>query len=206
MYARTNLFEADPAKLDDGIAFARTEVADVLAACEGTRGMGVLVDRTTGRCMVNSVWVDQDTMKASNDALAPLRERAGEMLGSPAAVEEWQVAVVHEIHPVTEGCGLRVTKVDFATEDADGVLDTLRTTTIPAAELMDGFCRFTFLIDREGGHGMALTAWRDRGALDASREKVAQLRQVSTEKAHASTVSVEEYDLAYTTLTIADAG
>jgi hypothetical protein len=202
VYARMSRFEGDPSRLDEGIAFAR----DVVAGCAGTRGMSVLVDRETGRCLVSSAWVDEESMRASDEALAPLRTRAGELLGAPASVQEWELAIVHETHEVAAGCGVRATRVDFASDDVDTVLDTLRTTTIPAAELMDGFCRLTFLLDRERGHGMALTAWRDPAAMVESRDKVAALRQVSTEKAHATPVSVEEYELAYTTLAIADAG
>ncbi len=202
MFTRTNTYDGDAGRLDEGIAFARDKVAPLIATLEGNRGMSVLVDRDTGRCMVNSVWTTMQAMRASNTALTPLREQGGQILGSPAASEEWEIALMHEMHPVEAGCGLRVTRVTFDPADADSSIDTVRTTTIPASELLPGFCRLTMLVDRKAGKGMALTSFENPDAMQKSRKKVEQIRKVSTEKAHATVESVHEYELAFTSLAL----
>lgn len=206
MFTRSITYTGDPARIDDGIAFARDTVAVALAGLEGTRGMSVLVDRETGRCMVNSVWTDERSMHASNAALAPLRETGGEILGSPADVSEWEIAIMHEVHPVDVGCGIRVTRLEFDPQDADGLLDTVRSTTIPAAELLPGWCRMTVVLDRTAGRAMVLSSFRDLPSMQDSREKVDQIRATSVEKAHARVLSVEEYEVAFYSLGLEPTG
>ncbi len=202
MFTRTNTFEASPARLDDGLSFARDKVAPLVATLAGNRGMSVLLARDTGRCMVNSVWMTKEAMLASDTSLSSLREEGGRILGTPAAVEEWEIALMHERHPVEVGCGLRVTRVTFDPADADAVIDTIRTTTIPSLELLPGFCRMTFLIDRSGGKAMGIASFEDNKALAGSRPKVDKIRAVTSEKAHATVESVHEYDLAFTSLAL----
>lgn len=200
MHTRSITYLGSPARIDDGVAFARDTVAPLVAALDGSRGMSVLVDRESGRAMVNSVWTSEEAMHDSNPRLQPLREQGGEILGSPADVSEWEVAIVHELQPVGVGCGLRVTRLEFEPTDTEGLLDTVRTTTIPAAELLPGWCRMSVLIDRAAGRCIVLSSFRDMAAMRDSRERVDQIRTTSVEKAHARVASVEEYELAFTTL------
>lgn len=195
VFARSITYTGDPARIDDGLAFARDTVEPVIAGLDGNRGMSVLADRSTGRCMVNSLWTDEDAMHASNTALAPLRQQGGEILGSAADVSEWEIAVMHEVAPVDVGCGIRVTRLELDPADLDGLLDTVRTTTIPAAEMMPGWCRLTVGIDRSAGRALVFSSFRDRTAMEDNREKVDQIRTTSVEKAHARVQSVEEYEL-----------
>ena len=59
-----------------------------------------------------------------------------------ASAAATQIAIMHEVHPVDVGCGIRVTRLEFDPQDADGLLDTVRSTTIPAAELLPHFQTF----------------------------------------------------------------
>jgi quinol monooxygenase YgiN len=206
VFTRSITYTGDPARIDEGIAFARDTVAPALAGLKGTRGMSVLVDRDSGRCMVNSVWTDEAAMHASNAALAPIREKGGEILGSPADVSEWEIAIMHEVAPVDVGCGIRVTRLELDPSDLDGMLDTVRTTTIPAAELLPGWCRMTVVVDRTAGRAMALSSFRNVPAMQDSRERVDQIRTASVEKAHARVQSVEEYEVAFYSLGLEPTG
>ncbi len=197
MFARTNTFDGDPARLDDGINFARDKVAPLLAGLDGCGGMSLLVDRSTGRCMVNSVWATKEAMHASEEAIIPLRAEGGQLLGAPAETEEWELAIMHERQTVAAGCGMRVTRVRFDPADTESAIDTVRTTTVPASELLPGFCRLTMVVDAEAGKGMALTSFTDPAAMAASRATVDEIRKVSTEKAHATVESVHEYELVF---------
>ena len=206
MHARSTTFMGDPTRIDDALAFTRETVAPLIAGLDGNRGMSVLADRETGRCMVNSLWTSEAAMHDSNAALAPMRDKGGEILGSPADVSEWEVALVHEVHPVDVGCGLRVTRLEFDPADADGAVDTVRTTTIPAAELLPGWCRISMLLDRAAGKAIVISSFRDRAAMLDSAEKVREIRTTSAEKAHARVTSVEEYEVAFTTLDLEPTG
>ena len=80
MYARSTTFHGMPGHVDAGIAFARTEVAPLLARTEGCLGLSVLVDRETGQCVATSSWQDDEVMRAANERLRPIRERGRDVL------------------------------------------------------------------------------------------------------------------------------
>ena len=46
-----------------------------LLAVEGCRGLSLLVDRSTGRCIATTSWDDEQLMRLSEDQVRPLRDR-----------------------------------------------------------------------------------------------------------------------------------
>lgn len=59
----------DPSKVDENVAFFRSEVLPRIAAIPGFRALRNMIDRETGRGIVGSAWADQDAMKnAAADA------------------------------------------------------------------------------------------------------------------------------------------
>lgn len=113
---------------------------------------------------------------------------------------------MHEVQPVGVGCGIRITRLEFDPADVDVMLDTVRTTTIPAAELLPGWCRMTVIVDRAAGRAIAISVFRDMPSMEDSREKVDQIRTTSVEKARARVQSVEEYEMALHSLDLEPTG
>ena len=65
-----------------------------------------------------------------------------------------------------------------------------------ALQQVDGFKGAYFLVDRDGDKAMTVTLWESREALDASAERAQQMRDDATTQAQASTVSVDNYEVA----------
>jgi hypothetical protein len=59
--------------IDLGTAYVRDELMPALLAVEGCRGLSLLVDRSTGRCIATSSWDDEQLMRLSEDQVRPLR-------------------------------------------------------------------------------------------------------------------------------------
>ena len=191
MYARSTTFHGRPENIDAGIAYVKDEVGPMLGEMEGCRGLSLLVDRDTGRCIATSSWDSKEAMSASDDQLRPIRDRGKDILGATTQVDEWEIAVMHRSHH-GECC-----RVSWLQGDLDPMMETFRTGILPDLERTDGFCSASLLIDRSAGLGCATTTWESREAMEASRSAADEMRRRAASDSSGEIVEVQEFELAY---------
>ena len=191
MYARSSTFDGMPDKVDAGIAFVKDEVAPMLDQIEGCRGLSLLVDRGTGRCIATSSWDSEEVMRSSDEHMRPIRERGRDILGGSMQVDEWEIAVMHRSHH-GECC-----RVSWVEGDVDALTETFRVGILPELERTPGFCSASLLVNRSTGLGCATTVWETRAAMEASRTAANQMRDRAASDANGEIIDVHEYDLAY---------
>lgn len=185
-----------PEAVDDGIAMVRDEVMPALEEM-GCVGLSMLVDRRTGRCIVTTAWDSEQALRDSADQVGPLRERATEVLQSgPPEVRHYEIGVLHRVRPVGEGACARVIWMDVDPARIDDHLELVRSVVIPRLEGFDGFCSMSMLVDRQSGRCAASATYRDRAALDASREPAKRLRDETESRGVARMREVAELDVA----------
>ena len=194
MYARSTIITGDPGRLDDGIAYVRNDVMPTIMDMDGCVGLSMLVDRDTGQCIVTSSWDTEDTMKASNLHLAPMRRRSGQIMGGPPEVDEWEVAVMHRDHPAPTGSCCRITWT--RSTDTDNVGEMWRSVVLPRIESLQGFCSASFMIDRAGGRAVGTVVFDSREAMEATREASAAIREQGAREADVEFLDVAEFELA----------
>lgn len=195
MYVRANMLTADPAKIDGGIRYVQERVMPALDGIPGSRGLSMSVNRETGKGALVTWWADLESLRASEEKVAPLRAEGAEILGGTLAPRVLEVVDRQVRQIATPGCWNRVTALDMSSGDVDKAIETFRTSTIPALEAMDGFCAATLSVDRESAQAVAVTVWRDREALEASRERASGLRDEVVGKAQGRVTSVDEYEI-----------
>jgi hypothetical protein len=192
---RCTVIEGDPSTLDQGIAFVRQRVLPAVDRLEGSLGLTMVANRSTGHTVTSTLWGTRVQMAASGAVLTPLRHEAGSVLGGIPLAEEWEVADLYRARRDQPGFGVRSTRLEFDPADAEHLVDTVRTTTVPALALLDGFASATLLIDLDGGVGVALASFADRRAMEDSRRAAAEIRRTTVEKAHAHVTEITEGDL-----------
>lgn len=191
VYARSTTFDGKPDKVDAGIAFVKDEVAHMLDQIEGCRGLSLLVDRGTGRCIATSSWESEAAMRGSDEQLRPIRDRGRELFDASMQVDEWEIAVMHRSHH-GECC-----RVSWLQGDLDAMTETFRVGILPRLEQTPGFCSASLLVNRSTGLGCATTAWETRSAMEASRSAADDMRKQAATDAGGQIVDVHEFDLAY---------
>jgi quinol monooxygenase YgiN len=196
VHARSTTIRANPDSLESGIALMRDEVMPEVLGMEGCVGMSMLVDRTTGRCIVTTAWQSKEAMDATADRVRPLRDRAAEVLGGHPQVDEWEIAVMHRDHNSAPGACVRVVWVRMPTEQMDHGVDVYRMTVLPAMQELEGFCSASFMVDRREGYSVASVTFDSREAMDRSRERGNQLREQGKRDVGVEIVEVAEFELA----------
>ncbi len=199
MYARSTTVMGDPGNIDAGIAYVRDEVMPALTGMDGCVGMSMLVNRTSGRCIVTSSWATEDAMQATTQMVSSLRTRAAEILGGPQYVDVWEVAIMHREHDTHDDHAsgwCRVTWLDTEPSRMEESIGFYRDTVLPRVQQMHGFCSSSMLVDREGSRMCGTVRFETAEDLAASREMAAALRAQRTEMGGATFTDIEEMELA----------
>ncbi len=201
MFARTTEVQADPARVDDGIAVIRDEVLPTVSGMDGCAGMSLLVDRDSGRCIATTAWQSEDGMRGSAESVGPLRDRAVQSLGSSdSQVHQWEVAAVHRDHFVPDGAWARVTWLSGDPGMIDRAIDTYKMAVVPRLEEMEGFCSASLMVDRAAGRAVGTVAFDSRQAMEASRHDAQGIRERVSTELGARIDKVEEMEMAFTHL------
>jgi hypothetical protein len=202
MYARSITIMGDPSRMDEGIAYVRDEVMPAITALDGCVGLSMLVDRESGQCIVTSSWRSEETMRASDMHLAPMRTRGGEIMGGTPQVEAWEVAVMHRDHAVPDGACCRVTWIRMGQGDLDRAIDIYRHGLLPEIEKLPGFCGASMLVDRTTGHGCVTVAFESPELMEASRDRAWTIRESGAREAGVDVSDVSEFELAIAHLSL----
>jgi heme-degrading monooxygenase HmoA len=202
VYARSTTIRADSSRMDEGIAHVRDTVMPALQGMDGFVGVSLLVDRESGRCIATSAWQSEEAMRASAEAVRPVRERAAEIFGGSAEVEEWEIAVLHRDHPTHEGACARATWVKVSPDQIDQGIEYYKTTILPAFDELDGFCSASLLIDRASGRGVSTVSFDSVEAMGRNKDQMDRLRATGSEATGAEVLEECEFELAFAHLRV----
>jgi hypothetical protein len=195
VYARATTIQAQPSSIDDGIAHVRDEVMPALMGVEGCVGLSLLVDRESGRCIATSAWQSEEAMRASEEQVGPIRERAAELFGGSTQVNEWEIAVLHRNHQSPEGACVRATWMEVNSAQMDQAVDIFRMTSLPAIEELEGFCSASLMVDRSSGRAVSSVTYDSHEAMERNREQAGTVRAAGAQEAGANVLDVGEFEL-----------
>jgi heme-degrading monooxygenase HmoA len=196
MYARSTTIQGQPSSIDAGIAHTRDSAMPALEGIDGCVGLSLLVDRTSGRCIVTTSWESEEAMRASEESIRPIRDRAAELLGGSRQVEEWEIAAMHREHHASEGACVRATWVKVGADQIDRGIDFYKMTILPALEELEGFCSGSLLVDRASGRGVASATFDSVDAMERNRDQLDRIRATGSQEARAEVLDECDFELA----------
>ena len=202
MYARSTTFEANPDRIDAGIAYFCDEVMPALSTMGGYVGMSLLAHRESGRCILTTAWEDSAAMQSSADRIPPLRDRAAEVLQASLSVDEWQIAAVHREHHSHEGARVRATWLKIRPDQFDQAVEFYKTSVLPEIEQLEGFCSSSLMSDRGSGRVVVSVTYDSQDAMERNREQARSLRTSLLRDLGADQQDVGEFELVIANLRV----
>ncbi len=197
MHARSTTFRADPLAVDPGIAYVRDDVLPTVLRIEGCVGLSMLVDRSSGRCIVTTSWVDDGAMHRSEEAIGDLRQTLiGTLHGTHAQVAEWEVGLVHRLHETSERAACRVLYTKGPLGAADRIVDGFRTSIVPRIDDLAGFCSVSLFVNRENGRCAITSVYEDRQTMNRAKGQAQAMREEFTLHMGMHITEVAEFDVA----------
>ena len=203
MYARSTTIQAQPLSVDIGIAHVRDVVMPALQEMDGFVGLSLLVDRQSGTCIATSAWDGLETMRASAERVAPVRDRAAMMFDGSARIEEWDIALLHRDHRSHDGAYVRATWLKVVPDQLNRSLDFYRTAVLPELENLDGFCSASLMVDHPAcRRAVSCSTFDSMDAMARNRDRATELRSRRVRDLGAEVVDVVEFELAIARLRV----
>ena len=196
MHARSTTVMGRPGMIDTGISHVQDVVMPQVRAMDGCIGLSMVADRTSGRCIVTTAWRDEDAMRATAEAVGPIRTQAAELLGGEASVDEWEIAYLHRDHRAADGCCARVTWTESDPDSIDRVLDAFRMGTMPHVEMLEGFCSASLFVNRASGRACVTATYDSPEAMMTTRNAAMGLRADLAADTGTRIMEVAEFSLA----------
>ena len=203
MFARSTTIQAQPLSVDIGIAHVRDVVMPALAGIDGFVGLSLLVERQSGTCIATSSWATVEAMRASAQAVAPVRDQAALMFDGSARVEEWEIASLHRDHRSREGACVRASWLKVVPDQLRRSLDFYRAAVLPEMERLEGFCSASLLVDHPAcRRAVSCSTFDSMDAMARNRDRASELRSRRARDLGAEVVDVAEFELAIARLRV----
>lgn len=196
MHARSITITGRPEAVEECIDFVRDEVQPVITEMDGCLGLSLVVDRGSGRCIATSAWRTPESMAVAEDALAPLRIRAGEILGGEPVVDRWEIALMHRVRPSGEGAWCRITWSRPQEIHIHVIVERVRHPLLTEFESVEGFCGASVFVDRLERELCSTATFESRAALDAGREAAEAARARTVRETGIEFLEIAEFELA----------
>ena len=196
MYARSTTVRGNPQALDDGIAYIRDTVMPSVGQMDGYVGLSMLCDRDSGRCIVTTAWADADALHRSAEGVMSMRARAADILGGQAAVQEWEIAILHRMHETHNGACARVIWAQGDPAQMDRLIDTFRMALIPRIEELPGFCSVSCMVDRASGRSATAVGYDSRQSMAEAEQPGMAMRQEFAAQMGMEVTDVAAFDIA----------
>lgn len=195
MYARSTTIAGTPANVEQGIGYVRDRVLPAVLGMDGFIGLSMLADRHSGRCIVTSAWEDTAALHRSAREVKAMRARTSEILGGPAVVDEWSIAVLHRFRPTGEGACARVTWTQGRPERLDRMIDAFGVSIVPRLVDLPGFCSVSMLVDPADGRATTAVTYGSRDEMHEALDRASELRHEFTRHMGTRVIEVATFDL-----------
>ena len=92
MHARISTIEADPSRIEDGVAVINDKVIPTLKSVEGFRAVNFMADRGAGKLVGVAFWDGEEAMNASAAAVDSMRNAVADAMdGKIVSVENYEL-------------------------------------------------------------------------------------------------------------------
>jgi hypothetical protein len=193
VYARSTMAQVRPSSMNSAVARVRDGMMPAVLAADGCVGLSMLVNRTSGRCIITSAWRSAEAAMAE-ERMAPAFDCAATD-GMRPEVEDWEIAVLHRDHSSGPGAWVRVTWVHVEPEQSGRLADLYRLVLLPQIAEFTGFCSASLLLDRPSGHAVSSVTFDSEEAMHCTRTLAAGVREEGAGHVDGEVLEVDELQL-----------
>lgn len=195
MYARSMSGRERWTYVESMIPFVRSMMRPEITAIPGNLGLCLLLDQRGRRYVVISGWESRDAMKASEQAVAPLRADATRAFDGAPVVAEWEVASFHVHGALEPGMWVSVSCGTAEPATLDSIVEAFDSTAVTAVREMRNCPGALLLVNREDGRVATAAVFDTYRALHAARAGRARLHDLAASGVAADPDGLREYEL-----------
>lgn len=176
MFTRMSFLSGDPSRIDDVVAYAHDTVKPATDRLAGNLGLGAWINRESGDVMVMTVWQDEASLQASEDAVLQLREDAAEMIGGTASVERFETLLVDPTIPHQIGFAMRMLRIRPDPGRIEDNRSWALENVLPVARAQPGYVSYVVAGNRRTGEIASMQTYRDKASAAAALTAMQPIR------------------------------
>jgi hypothetical protein len=190
---------AGPPALDECIGFIELQVRLMVESMQGSVGMTLLVSRPSGTAVLESFWATHETLLASREPTAPIRDEMARRAGEPVTEREYHVPVFEREGQLLAGQAARLSRMEVKPSSMTDVIEVFADTAVPQQAELPGFRGALLFTDRDQGHLVSESVWADPRARAAGPVGAEMIQPDLLNAAGYVVRGVEDYDVAFST-------
>lgn len=194
---RFNLITADPPRLGDCVKYIEADVRAGVESLPGNLGTSLYMSPDTAVAIFQSFWSSLTALAQSEGDVAPARREAVRRAAGTVTVERYRVPVFELDARLFPGAGVRLNRMNIEPGRLLDAVEAYGDTAVARLAETDGFRSALLLADRDSGHSISETIWRDPEALAASSSVAAEVRADLAAAAGWVIRAAEEYSLVF---------
>jgi heme-degrading monooxygenase HmoA len=146
-------------------------------------------------------WRDEETSRASFEALTSIRAEASSRFGAETPqTKVYEAVVQHRPQPTEAGNWVRLTSLSGDPVKVEDGIRHFESRVIPEVSQLHGFRAAILLVDRATGDAIAATVWDSKSDLDGSSSQAGPIRTTASEVMGAGEPQVESFEVAFAEL------
>ena len=188
--------------LDGCIKYIEDEVRPAMDSQPGSLGLSLLAIPEPGVAILESFWVSQLALQASENTDAILRGELARQASGPVTVEDYEVVVFEREARLRGGQAVRLTRVEVKPSGVDDVIDVVGDTVVSSLAETPGFCSALLFADPASGRLISETVWQDAQTQAAAPSVAAIIRANVLDEDNCEIRAVEDYMLVYSSVRV----
>jgi hypothetical protein len=155
--------------------------------------MSLLANPEPGIAIVESFWVSQLELQASENTDRILRGEMARQASGPVTVEHYEVAIFEREAPLWGRQAVRLTRMTVKPSGVNDVIDVFGDTVVPSLAGTPGFRGALLFADPASGRLISETLWRDAQTQAASPSAAAIIRANVLDEVECRICAIEDY-------------
>jgi hypothetical protein len=197
LHARLDLITADPPALGGCITYIESEIRPATESQPGSLGLSLLASPESGAAVLESFWVSDHALAASEQAAAHVRSELARRAGGSVICQQYQVPIFEGEVYLDGGEEVRLTQIEVKPSAVVDVIEVFADSAIPQLAEISGFRSALLFADPGSGHLISESAWRDGQARAASPSVAAVIQADLLAAANCLIRAVDDYSLVF---------
>jgi hypothetical protein len=197
LHVRLTRITAGELAVDGCIKFIEGDVRLAMESQPGNMGLSLLANPEPGVAIVESFWVSQLQLQASENTDRILRAELARQASGPVTVEHYEVVILEGGARLGGRQSVRLTRIAVKPSGVNDVIDVFGDTVVPSLADTPGFRSALLFADPASGRLVSETVSRDAQTQAASPSAAAIIRANVLEEHDCKICAVEDYMLVY---------
>lgn len=176
MFIRFATIAGEKPRVSAALGFIENSVRPEVEASAGSKGLATLISVDETQVVGASYWSDDAAMEVAEEVVALVRQQAVDLAGGTLRKEEYEIVAFFRRSTPAPGVVAELARFELDLAKLNQLIAIFNDDAITRLKAAAGFCCAQLFVDREFGHGMVATSWKDESSARAFKIPARELR------------------------------